>query len=77
LALMREALEGRERLLGASHPLTVKARVLYAERLAEAGHADLAARLLRDNLPQAEAIYGPHDLDVRRATALHARLTAP
>lgn len=77
LALMREALEGRERLLGASHPLTVKARVLYAERLAEAGHADRAARLLRDNLPQAEAIYGPHDLDVRRATALHARLTAP
>lgn len=77
LALMREAVEGRERLLGASHPLTVKARVLYAERLAEAGRTGQAARLLRENLARAEAMYGPHDLDVRRATELLQRLAAP
>jgi hypothetical protein len=77
LALMREAVDGRERLLGASHPLTIKARVLYAERLAEADHPAQAAQLLRDNLPQAEAIYGPHDLDVQRATDLQHRLPTP
>jgi hypothetical protein len=77
LALMREAVEGRERFLGASHPLTIKARVLYAERLAEAGDPGQAARLLQDNLPLAEAIYGPHDLDVQRAGQLQRRLPAP
>jgi NB-ARC domain/Tetratricopeptide repeat len=77
LALMRDAVDGRERLLGTSHPLTIKARVLYAERLAEADRPDQAARLLRDNLQQAEAIYGPHDLDVRRATELQIRLATP
>lgn len=77
LALMREAVDGRERLLGTSHPLTIKARVLYAERLAEAGQPDQATQLLRENLHQAEAIYGPHDLDVQRATELQHRLATP